>query len=187
MRRVLIRPHERETYVSWKAMIGRCKYSCVNGWKNYGGRGIKVCPRWLESFSNFVADMGLRPPGMQIGRKDNAGDYAPGNCEWQTRKQNALNTRRNLLVNCRGKMIPACQAAEECGHNYNNLCAFLYRHRGYSGDVSLIVFPPLRKLNDHAVRQIRESDISQSRTAKLFGVSKSLVRAVQKRQIWKHV
>lgn len=75
---------------------------CLNpnnkDFKRYGGRGIKVCDRWLESFWNFVEDMGERPEGMTINRINNDGDYKPLNCEWATQKTQC-NNRANSGVN----------------------------------------------------------------------------------------
>ncbi len=75
-------------YRSWNAMRGRCLRLGNIGWSNYGGRGIRICDAWRDSFETFLRDMGPRPDGTTLDRyPDYNGDYRPGNCRWATRKQ----------------------------------------------------------------------------------------------------
>jgi hypothetical protein len=81
------------TYRSWENMIGRCLNPNSKDYKNYGGRGITVCDEWL-TFEGFYADMGDRPEGTTLGRRDNDGRYAKDNCRYETAKQQQRNTRK---------------------------------------------------------------------------------------------
>lgn len=113
----------------WRSMLSRCNKPTDHSYPRYGGRGIKVCARWLD-FQQFLADMGHRPDGMSIERKDNDGDYSPDNCLWATRSMQARNKRNTLRWNGR----PLADIADESGKNYETL---FYRLKKYGTP-----FPP---------------------------------------------
>jgi hypothetical protein len=80
-------------YQHWQNVIHRCTCKSNPKYSDYGGRGIKVCERW-RSFINFLADMGEKPSGLTLERRDNDKDYELDNCYWATRKQQANNRRK---------------------------------------------------------------------------------------------
>ena len=90
-------------YVAWKSMRQRCLDPASNSYPNYGGRGVRVCERWLDSFEAFLEDVGRRPgKGYSIDRLDSDGHYEPGNVRWATRTEQARNRRSNHRITAAG-------------------------------------------------------------------------------------
>ena len=81
------------TYISWQAMKRRCLKSQEDNYPRYGGRGIEICDRWLNSFENFLADMGKRPEDLTLDRINNEGNYEPSNCRWATLSEQNSNRK----------------------------------------------------------------------------------------------
>lgn len=83
------------------SMRRRCYYKKAPNYHRYGGRGIKVCSEWFNSFESFYKDMGIRQTGSSLDRIDNNGDYEPSNCKWSTPKEQSAN--RNLKNRTKSK------------------------------------------------------------------------------------
>ena len=111
--------HTREFRI-WSAMRSRCRNKNVNGYENYGGRGIKVCERW-ESFDNFILDMGESPSGFSIERKDTNGNYEPLNCIWADRTTQARNKRSNRIIEFNGVSKCLIEWANDLGIDQSSL------------------------------------------------------------------
>lgn len=79
------------TYDCWSAMRARCATPTHRHYAEYGGRGITVCERWVNSFENFLADMGNKPPGLTLERRDNDKGYGPDNCKWAPQSEQNRN------------------------------------------------------------------------------------------------
>jgi hypothetical protein len=92
-------------YKSWQLMKDRCFNQNNNRYHRYGGRGIAVCDRWLNSFENFLADMGECPEGCSIDRIDNDKNYCPENCRWATQTEQQNNRSNNTLLTIYGKTM----------------------------------------------------------------------------------
>lgn len=82
-------------YTTWENMKQRCYNPNSVNYKYYGGRGVKVCDRWFNSYESFALDMGERPDGCSIDRIDVNGNYEPDNCKWSTLKEQNNNRRNN--------------------------------------------------------------------------------------------
>jgi len=103
-------------YQAHRSMISRCNVPTSHNYSAYGGRGISVCQRWLESFDAFYADMGPRPDGMSLDRINNDGDYEPSNCRWATSVDQSGNRRNTLYArNDEGEHVTVATKARNAG------------------------------------------------------------------------
>lgn len=116
-----VRTADDPTWRSWSSMKSRCLDRNSDNFKNYGAKGVTVCPRWVTSFQAFLQDMGPRP-GLEYSLDrypDPGGNYEPGNCRWATRKQQRDNRRpgasaRRLLTHL-GETKSVRQWAKDVG------------------------------------------------------------------------
>lgn len=122
-------------YRCWRGIKQRCNNPNDRGYKNYGGRGIRVCGRWNESFERFFEDMGEAPEGMSLDRIDNNGDYSPKNCRWATPETQHRNRRNNHVLTARGKSMIIWDWHKETGANRSTILSRL--RRGWSHEEAI--------------------------------------------------
>jgi len=126
-----------DEYHIWQTMKARCYNPNNHKYKRYGGRGIAVCDRWLQSFENFIADMGKRPStSHSLDRINNDGDYTPQNCRWATPKEQARNTQTNRLITLNGVTRTLVEWREYYGLSVTQLEYRMY-HAGWSAEKAL--------------------------------------------------
>lgn len=131
-------------YEIWAGMIKRCEDPDSIGYPNYGGRGIRICTRWRESFAAFRDDMGPRPsPKHSIDRRDNAGDYEPSNCHWVTAYEQNNNRRHCVYVSTPAGKLSLKQAWRlyRSDMAYTSLCGRI--RRGWTPEQAIST-PPLQ-------------------------------------------
>jgi hypothetical protein len=116
------------TYRAWLNMRSRCNNPVDTSYRNYGARGIKVCKRY-DSYENFLADKGQKPPGYELDRIDLEGDYTPENTRWIPAHSGMK--RNSIIVNLEGRPLKLTQAAKELGLDYFALYNLMHR-RGLS-------------------------------------------------------
>lgn len=140
-------------YGSWNGAKDRCYNKKNKKYPDYGGRGIKVCDRWLQDFRHFLDDMGLRPaPGWSLDRIDNNGDYCPENCRWAPPIVQANNRRSLCLLTFMEQTLSATQWARRLGINHHEILNrarflriknlwFLLQRYGNSDDLTHLLLP----------------------------------------------
>lgn len=116
------------TYGSWRAMLGRCLDPGNVAYQYYGGRGITVCDEWISNYDRFYDDMGERPPGLTLDRKDCELGYSIENCQWADKKSQMNNRRTTIMVTHREVTMTLSQWAEHLGVPYYTLWNRLRAH-----------------------------------------------------------
>lgn len=136
-------------YKSWQSMNQRCSNPQDDHYENYGFRGISVSERWVDSFENFLADMGLKPSKRHtIDRKDVNGNYTPDNCKWSTPKEQANNRRNNRMLTLNGETLNLSQWCTKLNKKPNTIINRIER-TGLSVEDALTL-PLLRKYKNKA-------------------------------------
>lgn len=107
-------------YSTWLSMKQRCLNPNNPAFKDYGGRGITICDRWLD-FETFVGDMGQPPNGHTIERLNNSRGYEPGNCVWADRETQQNNRRPNKRITWRGETRTVSQWSRKLGLHRNTI------------------------------------------------------------------
>jgi len=133
-----------KSWQAWDNMKQRCLDSNHKQYKDYGGRGIKVCDRWLK-FENFLKDVGEISPELTLDRINNNGNYEPDNFKLSTRKEQQRNTRFNNLITYKNKIQCLSAWAEEHCINYNTLYQRLYIDKW---PIEKALLTPVRKKNE---------------------------------------
>lgn len=122
----------------WGGMLNRCNNPNDYHYKWYGGRGISVCPEWMQSFESFYewSITNGYSEGMSIDRIDNNGNYEPSNCRWITHHEQMYNTRRNVMLTHEGKTMCAKEWSKITGIKDGTIC---YRKKklGWSDEKTL--------------------------------------------------
>ncbi|MEC9061497.1 MAG: hypothetical protein VYC55_07810 [Pseudomonadota bacterium] len=129
-------PEMHNCYTRWQSMKRRCYKEYDSHYPRYGGRGIKVCDRWLNSFESFLDDMGLPPTKKhQIDRIDNDGNYESSNCRWVSQAKNSRNKSNNRIISAFGRSQTLVEWAEETGIKRETIAMRI--RRGWSEEKAL--------------------------------------------------
>jgi hypothetical protein len=165
-------------FFAWRNLVARCTNPDHPKWPRYGGRGIRVCPRWLDSFPAFLADMGPRPGReYSIDRRENDGHYEPGNCRWATRPQQDRNRGDNRIVEYGGLRLPAVAMCERFGVDY-----VLFRNRLRHGwTVARAIEEPASKARAPGQYEYQGRRLSLPALGRIAGVTASAIHARLKR------
>jgi hypothetical protein len=173
------------TMNSWWAMLSRCFNPVDRSFQHYGGRGIVVCEVWFR-FDAFFKAMGPRPSGMTIGRLDNDGNYEPGNCAWQTPREQMSNTRRSKRLSVAGVEMVQAEAARLAG--VTDATILRRMRRGLTADIAvrseLVKKVKLRAIDVAMIKSLITAEVGDTQIAAHFGVSRQMVGEIRRGTHW---
>ena len=196
---------QSSTYNSWCNMKARCLNPKHKDFPNYGGRGVKVCERWMV-FDNFLEDMGPKPEnGWAISRKGDVGNYEPGNCQWKSKSENSSEAHRGErqhkaklnedkvreIFELREQGWSQKEIGLKFGVSKQAVCKVLTRENwSHVENISEVALDLKAKLDEDKVREIfklRKQGWTQKEIGLKFGVGQKAVSKVLNRQTWSHV
>jgi hypothetical protein len=171
-----------KTRVCWRNIISRCKNSNNPRYKDYGGRGVEVCDRWLK-FENFLEDMGVKPGSLSIDRIDNNKGYSKNNCRWATKKEQCRNQRTNVVIFYEGRRYCLSELSEAIGVNSWVIKKRLEKNWPITGkitwakkvDISDFVFSD-DKASD--IERLRKIGLTMQQIADTFKISRQRVKQI---------
>ena len=184
------RNENKETYHTWVSMIGRCVKKNHKAYKYYGGRGIKVCDRWLgkDGFSNFLEDVGKRPSHLfSLDRfPDNNGNYEKNNCRWATRVQQQHNLRSNKWYEHEGKIMIAEDWCKELGISTGCLRKRMKKTTKTFTEI-YHELKPSNNLKNEVVLNIFKEKGSNREIAEKYNTSQRIVCDIKRGWTWRNV
>lgn len=196
-------------YRAWKSMQQRCYSKNRKSYKYYGGRGIKVCKGWLDSFQNFLNDMGICQPNLTLDRIKTNLHYSCGkceeclgngwkfNCRWDTRKVQSRNRRNNILIKYKKETRCLSEWAEILNMNYDMLLQRF--HLGWSNEDILSLSKIETKGENCHYAKLKEKDVLEIRKmykkgkfgyvriSRIYGVTPQAIEHIINRKSWKHI
>lgn len=166
-------------YATWAGVKARCLNPNRPGYKDYGGRGIRICERWKNSYLAFLEDMGRKPSTKHsLDRIDNNGNYEPGNCRWATDVEQRTNKRRmnTRYITFNGERKTLTEWSIKTGIKLTTLITRLDSY-GWAVDRALTTKPDyMNTLKRPPILQIKDGIVinrflSQAKASKAVGIS----------------
>lgn len=179
-------------YIQWASAKRRCYNPRNRDYRNYGGRGITVCAKWINDFPAFFKNMGPCPKDMTLERIDNSGNYEPKNCRWATRKEQNNNKRNNHLITIKGKILCLTAWCKITGISHTTVIRRINAGWPIRKAVLTPGLPPSERaavLTPADVINIRKNahHVSRKQLMERYRVSRQTITRIIYRRTWKHL